>query len=225
MEREPLLPTTGSHLRSLQAATERYQSGVIDAMDWLDRRRISMETAVTCRLGVVNEPIPGHEKYVGWLSIPYLSAAGEAVSMRFRCLQDHDCRDKGHGKYMTLPGDQVRLYGVKSLTTIEDALHVCEGEIDAMILQQCGLPAVGAPGASTWQERHDVAARGFNAVYAWGDGDAAGREFSLKLYQRLDNVRIVTMPDGQDVNALYLREGEAGVRRLMQEADRAYGEG
>ena len=65
MEREPLLPTTGSHLRSLQAATERYQSGVIDAMDWLDRRRISMETAVTCRLGVVNEPIPGHEKYVG----------------------------------------------------------------------------------------------------------------------------------------------------------------
>ena len=225
MEQESLLPTTGSHLRNLQEATSRYQENVIDAWDYLDSRGLTTATVDMFRLGVVHDPVPGHEKYEGWLSIPYLSAQGETVSMRFRCMQDHKCSEVHGGKYMTLPGDQVRLFGVKALTTIQDALHVTEGEMDAMTLQQCGFPAVGAPGSNTWQERHDVAARGFNAVYVWGDGDKAGREFSQKLYQRLDNVRVVQVPDGSDVNSYFLQYGEEMLRLLVQQADQSYGEG
>ena len=39
------------------------------------------------------------------------------------------------------------------------------------------------------------------------DGDNAGHEFSKSLTKELGNVITVQMPDGEDVNSMYLKHG------------------
>ena len=45
------------------------------------------------------------------------------------------------------------------------------------------------------------------------DGDNAGREMAKHLSRELDNVFPVFMPEGQDVNDVYLMEGADGLRK------------
>lgn len=224
MEQDSLRPLTGSQQRAMSRAVDSYALDVTDALGWLEARGITVESAATYRLGVVREPIPGHERYEGMLCIPYLDAHGNVTQVRFRCLQDHNCKEERHGKYESTPGSDLRLWNIKAFTTSDDVLHVAEGEFDAMILQQLGFNAVGCPGATTWRSRHTVGAKGFNAVYIWGDGDKAGRDqFNASLYQALPNSRIVPVPDGHDITSMFLEGGEEAVLKPYGQAVALYG--
>ncbi len=59
------------------------------AEDWFESRGFSPETVKEFRLGVVENPLPDHERYEGKLCIPYLDRAGRVLKVRFRCLEDH----------------------------------------------------------------------------------------------------------------------------------------
>lgn len=223
MELDSLRPLTASHQRAMEAAVDQYARNVTVAQEWLAARGIEDASVVTYRLGVVDEPIPGHERYKGMLCIPYLDQFTRVTQVRFRCLQDHDCKERFHGKYETMPGDPSRIWNIGAFASFGDVLHVTEGEFDAMILSQLGFNAVGCPGVSTWKPRHTVGARGFNAVYVWGDGDRAGREFNAQMYQTLPNARLISMPDGHDITSLHQSEGAESVRERFEESHRLYG--
>lgn len=86
-----------------------------------------------------------------------------------------------------------------------------------MILEQCGISAVGAPGAETWKRHHARLFYGFAKVYIFGDGDKAGQNFSKKVYDSLSNGTIVPMPSNTDVNDLFLAQGRSGILNLIEE--------
>ncbi len=184
-------------------------------------RGIDQSLAVGARLGVVtSEPYPGHDRYAGWLAIPYLRHDGQAVSIRFRCIQDHNCRDHSHGKYGSVTGDPARTYNVSAVHKADDVIAVTEGEFDSLILTKLGYFAVAIPGASGWQNRHRRMLAGFRRVYAFGDGDEAGSEFSNRICRSLRSARAGHLPRGQDITSLYLSEGADAIHRLYQEEDR-----
>ena len=141
--------------------------------------------------------------YRGMLAIPYLRRAGDGewsvVSMRFRCLEDHE--HHGHGKYNTEAGDKPRLYNTLALMRTDDVMHVCEGEFDAIMAQACGLPAVGLPGVQSWRPHFRDPFLGYERVNILADGDDPGRMFARNLGQQLPNARIIPMPDGMDVTS------------------------
>lgn len=218
---EFLSPTTSSQREALAEAVASYQQAITpEVARYLIGRGLDRQVASNARLGVVADPFPGHERFRNFLSIPYLRYDGEPVGIRFRCLSDHNHRESGHGKYMSISGDPARTYNVRSIHTAGDTIHVAEGEFDALILCKVGLPAIAIPGANSWSGRHRRMLAGFKRVYVWSDPDEAGAEMLNKISRSLRSARGVRLRDG-DVSDSYIRGGADALLSLIKEEDRA----
>lgn len=196
----------------LEKAWATYSPHLDDAGAWLERRGISLEFAASVGLGVVKDPLPGHESARGYLAIPYLTDAGP-VNFNMRCIQDHNCKEISyHSKYWRAKGSGVNLYGVQSAAQAADWIVVTEGEIDALTWQQIGVPAIGIPGAENWKEHWSNVFEDFSRVYLAEDGDGAGKDLWNAMTEHIDqsNTLVVRMkmPDGEDSNSMYLKSGK-----------------
>jgi len=47
----------------------------------------------------------------------------------------------------------------------------------------------------------------FNTVFVFADGDQPGIDFAKSLAKELSSVIIINMPEGEDVNSMYLLHG------------------
>jgi DNA primase len=189
------------------------------AAEYLEDRGLHPDEIGHFHLGYVGEPLRGHEMYRGMLAIPYLrkldgrNGGGLVVSIRFRCLLPHE--HQGHGKYNTEPGDKGRLFNTVALTEPVDKIAVTEGELDTITAELCGIESVGVPGATQWQPHFPEPFLGYETVWVLADGDEAGMRFAHKVAETLPNARIIPMPEGDDVNSLYMREGPQAVRERV----------
>ena len=222
-EHEPRQPLSDSRREMLEEAVAGYETALAaddTAVRYLLDRGIDETVARTSRLGVVADPAPGHESRRGRLAIPYLHHTGYPLTIRFRCLENHSCREVGCPKYLPIDGDPVRMFSTGSLMQAQDTLHVTEGELDALVLNKVGLPAVGVPGANNWASHFRVLLLGFSRVWVWGDGDTAGAEFVNKVCASLRQAKGVRVPRGADVTDLYLQGGEAALFELIDQKGR-----
>ena len=212
-----------SQKQFLRKATEAYHVSLPGSQgeEYLRSRGLASpkirETLDKFRLGYVKDPLPGHEMFKGFLAIPYLRWSQEhgwaVVSIRFRCLEDHD--HKGHGKYMTQAGDRPRLYNTLALLKDSPRIAITEGEIDAVTTQLCGVPAVGVPGSQAWQPYFREPFLGYRDVFVLADGDDAGMAFAQTVASNLPNAKIIPSPPGEDVNSLVVKHGvQALLERL-----------
>lgn len=196
----------------LVRAWETYAPHLGEAEGWLAGRGISLEHAESAGLGVVRDPLPGHEPAAGYLAIPYLTDAGP-VNFNFRCMQNHDCKAvPNHSKYWKRKGSPVNLYGVQSLAWADDWAVACEGEIDANVWHMIGVPAIGIPGAENWKPHWANVLEDFSRIYLAEDGDKAGGDLWRAMSEHIDqsNTMVVRMrmPDGEDTNSMYLKLGK-----------------
>ena len=200
------MPQDSALLRSLEQATATYEANIEQARSYLTGRGISHGTARSCRLGVVgDQPLAGHDRFVGRLCIPYLTRAG-VVQLKFRSMGTEE------PKYLGLPNVKPHLYNVEALFTHESHIAITEGELDAVVLtHEVGIPAVGCPGVSTWQDHFPRLFAGFDRVLIFADGDQPGREFARRVADDLDNAVILSMPDGLDVTDVYVNDGAAAL--------------
>jgi DNA primase len=193
----------------LRKATTRYAANIFQAQDYLASRGIPMEAARLAQLGVVVEPEIGHEQYAGRLSIPYITKTG-VVDLRFRSLNP-----AVEPKYMGLTGAETRMYNVLDVDKANDIIGVCEGELDTLTMSACvGIPCVGVPGANSWKKHYTRLLADFQRVFVFADGDQPGTEFARSLARELP-VTIVQMPDGGDVNSVYVAEGADFILRKV----------
>jgi DNA primase len=190
----------------LGQATRKYQESIYQAEDYLASRGIPIEVARLARLGVVAEPETGHEAYLGRLAIPYVTKTG-VVDIRFRSLNP-----AVEPKYMGMTGAETKMYNVIDVERAGDWIGVCEGELDTITLSGCvGIPCVGVPGANSWKKHYTRLLADFERVFVFADGDQPGKEFAAGLARELP-VTIVSMPDGEDVNSIYVKHGADYIR-------------
>jgi DNA primase len=209
-------PLSESQMESLETAVQSYQDQFMaDAARYLLSRGVDRELATTFRLGVVTDPVPGHGRFRGMLAIPYLDKDGHPLTIRFRCLQQHDHRAAFHGKYNSMAEDPSRVFNIKAIFDAKDEIHIAEGEFDAMILTKVGLPAVAIPGAHGWQYHHRRMLAGFSRVYVWGDPDDAGAEFVTKVVASMRAAKGVGLKVG-DVTETYLQGGAEALYALIK---------
>ena len=191
-----------------------------ELMDYLNGRGLSAETVKEARLGQVSAPLSGHEYLQGSLVIPYIGPKGNVYNIRFRCTAHESCKAAGHDKkYQSLPGFPNRVYNVRALVAADDTIHVTEGELDAVTLGACGLSAVGIPGVKSMPAHFPRMVAGFSSVTLWADGDDAGREFAGKFMKVIPVARTLIMGASLDVNSVYVKEGKAGIMRLLRGDD------
>ena len=191
-----------SQRESLNRAAKYYHSTLEEAETYLAERGLTMEQAKRARLGVVLDPVTGHEAYTNRLAIPYLTRSG-VVDIRFRSM------DPGiEPKYMGLTGATTHLYNVGAFFKASSYICICEGEIDTITLDiACNIPAVGVPGVNNWKKHYTRLLSDFDKVFLFADGDNAGNEFGKTLARELGNLVIVHMPEGEDVNSIYRTHG------------------
>jgi hypothetical protein len=184
--------------RSLESKAVACEEGLGEVLPYLQGRGIEAATARGFRLGV------GSGDYVGRLAIPYITADGSVVDIRYRSLLPDQAP-----RYMSMPGSKTHLFNVSALLTDSDTLFLTEGEIDCMTLTQIGVPAVGVPGAKNWKAHYRLLLEDFDRVIVLCDGDQAGREFGKEVAERVDGgVELVHLPDGEDVNSLWVGQAE-----------------
>lgn len=195
---------------ALETATETYSQQVDEVGRYLTSRGITKEAAHKHRLGFVASPMIGHEDMIGRLSIPYVTPAG-VVEMRFRSIDPNT-----NPKYLSRVGSKTHMYNVNAFNERSEFIAVCEGEMDAIVASSiCGIPAVGVPGAQTWQASYRRAFQDYRKVFILADGDAAGQELAKKVVQAIDVAVVVTMPEGKDVNDIVMEEGPEGLRERI----------
>lgn len=171
-----------------------------------------MEDVQPFWIGMVNNPLPGHEQFKGRLAIPYITPTG-VVDLRFRSIHEEE------PKYLGLPGAVTTMYNVGDLFTANKYICVCEGEIDTLVLHaKAGHKAVGIPGANNWKSHYKNILDDFETVIVMADGDSAGQGFAQKISRELSNVRTVQMPDGEDVNSMILKNGVEFINERISEA-------
>jgi len=185
----------------LGKATEKYGASIYRAEDYLKNRGIPIEVARLASLGVVEEPEVGHEQYIGRLAIPYITKTG-VVDLRFRSLNP-----AVEPKYMGLTGAETRMYNVIDIEKANNFIGVCEGELDTITMSGCvGIPCVGVPGANSLKKHYTRLLADFERVFVFADGDQPGTEFARSLARELP-VTIIQLPDGHDVNSMFVQEG------------------
>lgn len=210
-----------------ERAASQYQTDLASdthAQAYLTSRGIDRAIAVTFRLGVLRNPLPGHETYRGRLSIPYITPSG-VVAFSFRCLEGHVCKDTVLGvtpqgkevrckKYRAPEGMERTLYNVLDFKKDTEAIYVCEGEIDTLTLSVCGFAAIGTPGVSQWKPQFTRCFSDAPPVFCVADGDDAGYKMGRFLAAEL-KARTIRPPTGEDINSLYVKGGEDGIRRWL----------
>lgn len=193
---------SASQKELLGKAAAKYAESIQVAGDYLQSRGITKEAALAVSLGVVTEPEPGHEQYLGRLSIPYITKTG-VVDLRFRSLNP-----AVEPKYMGMTGAETKMYNVTDIEKAGDFIAVCEGEIDTITLSKlAGIPAVGVPGSNAWKRHYTRLLADFERVFIFADGDTSGRDFANSLARELP-VTVLQLPDGEDVNSMFVSEGK-----------------
>lgn len=192
---------------ALQAKTYHHNlrtSG--QAQDYLSSRGITMSTAVKFQLGWTGE----HENrsIANRLAIPYLAGPAGPWHIKYRSMDDQG------PKYIYEEGVSLHLFNTQTLLH-SSSVVICEGELDAITIEQVGVPAVGYPGAQAWKANDHWPAvfDSCERVVVVADGDPVGREaadgVAASLRKELPDLQVtrVVLPDGQDSNSLIQQQG------------------
>lgn len=219
----------------LEKATREYHGSLKEsplALEYLEERGLlTPETEAKLsrfRIGFVEDPLPGHEWYKGWLAIPYIrkgpSNGWSVATMKFRCLESHagSC-DEVHprmGKYMAHGGASAHLFNTLDIQSSDDELAICEGEIDAITAHLCGIPSIGVPGVQNWKNQYFRLLMGFKRLWMFVDGDTYGDGLAKKISERMgDKLVEIKMPDGEDVNSMVVKYGKQALLKGMGRGD------
>jgi hypothetical protein len=180
--------------------------------------------------GLIKETIDKYELRIDgkWAVIPYLDEHGTEIAWIARSLSDQE------PKYLYASGKPRHLYNFGLLKNKQSLpyLYISEGEIDCLTLLQAGFHAVGA-NASTFKEDWAdlIAYRGPNRVYIAYDGDEPGRTGSRRVATALQaayrkagkplDVGILILPNGKDINDLYLASRDTFTETIQTLIDTA----
>lgn len=216
------LPSRSSRMFLDQATVAYQEQGSRSATlsDYLSSRGISADVSEQFSLGLCSDPLPGHERFRGAVSIPYLTPTG-VVGMKFRML------DGGDKKYDAPAGQEHRLFNVAALWSRHIGyVIVCEGEFDTIVTAGvCGLNAVGINGTNGWKEWFPLCLEGFRNVFILMDNDDDkpdginyGQDAAKKISMSMPDARILRLPISGDVNEFVLERGPDALRSMIESA-------
>ena len=202
-------------MAQLTATIDRYAGNLTEEwVSYLTARAIPEDVARGARLGSVVDPAPGHERFVGCLSIPYMTRAG-CVGVKFR-------RPEGQTpKYDGPAGQKTHLFNVEALHDPGPVIAVCEGELDTIVASRV-LPAVGVSGVNNWKPFYARCFEGFESILVLADNDKRddgsnpGLELGKRIVSELPQSVIVSLPNGMDVTDLVVARGVDALRGLVE---------
>jgi hypothetical protein len=145
------------------------------------------------------------------IRIPYFDETEREVAIRFRIALEKS--EKADNRFRWKSGAKPTLYGLWRLPSFKtsDYVVLVEGESDCHTLWHHGIPALGIPGAGSWDEnRYSPFLDKFPVIYVVIEPDKGGEEVKrwLSISRIRGCVRLVTLGEYKDPSALFLADPE-----------------
>lgn len=177
---------------------------------------MSAEVATSSLCGVVSDPEQGHERFVGWLSLPYVTAAG-VVAIKFRNLDPESDR-----RWDAPAGSKIRLYGASDLADGGEVAVIVEGEMKRLVAKSF-MPDVSVVGTwgTNWFDHWSRCFGDYDRVVVVADNDLRpdgsnpGRKHAEKVVKNVPGAELVLPPEGVQMDEWLLRDGVEVVRAAM----------
>ncbi|MEZ6055316.1 MAG: DNA primase [Planctomycetaceae bacterium] len=235
----PLAKSAREYLQSRQFTRETVTSFKLgyhpNNWDWLQqecRGRFTPEQLESARLIGRRENGGFYDNFVNRVLFPIWDERGNPVAFGGRVLPGDD---DSHGKYWNSPESPVfhksRL--VYALNRARDAIKatgtavVTEGYTDCIAAHQAGIAnAVGTLGTALTDQHVTTLKRFSRKVVLVYDGDEAGRNAAERAIERFltqdTDLRILTLPDGQDPAEFLEARGPEAFQQLVDTAPEAW---
>lgn len=169
-----------------------------------------------------DEPRP---RFRDRLIFPILDTAGHTVGFGGRLL------GPGEPKYLNSPETEIfskgkllyNLSNARSTIRREERVILVEGYFDVVRMVDAGIESVVAPmGTALAVDQADLLAKLAPSAFLLYDSDKPGQKASFRagdiLLARGMNVRVVTLPDGDDPDSYVATHGRAAMEKLIEGA-------
>jgi len=148
------------------------------------------------------------------IEIPYLDTTGTQIAMRYRC-------SLLGARFLWKSGSKTHLYGLWKLKEFQTQKYIvlAEGESDCHTLWYHGFPALGIPGATTWNESWSTFLDPFETIYVVIEPDAGGQAI-LKWIARSslkEKFRLLDLNPYKDPSEIHL-SGKVNFKEFWQKA-------
>jgi DNA primase len=146
----------------------------------------------------------------GWrITIPIFDREGSLAFFKFA--RDPD-DPRASPKMLASPGSRVELYDWAEVLAGPQAIVICEGEFDRLVLETQGIPAVTSTGgAGTFRPEWAKEFGSIPDVYICFDRDEAGRRGARRVAALIPHAKIVELPEevgeGGDVTDFFVGLG------------------
>ena len=201
--------------------------------EWMAQKKLP--EAVMVEAGLFTQPGPDDDgrvsrPYARWrhrLMFPIRNDNGDVIAFSGRILD----KDQKGGKYVNSPETPIFrksnvLFGFdKSKRHIAKAGQavICEGQIDMIMVFEAGVQNVVAGQGTAFTEQHaKMLKRLCNEVVLCYDSDNAGREAAEKAFRILSpqglEVRVASLPQGEDPDSLIRKQGADAFRGIVDGA-------
>lgn len=201
--------------------------------EWMAQKKLP--EAVMVEAGLFRQPDPDDDgrvsrPYARWrhrLMFPIRNDNGDVIAFSGRILD----KEQRGGKYVNSPETPIFrksnvLFGFdKSKRHIAKAGQavICEGQIDMIMVFEAGVQNVVAGQGTAFTEQHaKMLKRLCNEVVLCYDSDNAGREAAEKAFRILSpqglEVRVASLPQGEDPDSLIRKQGADAFRGIVDGA-------
>ena len=196
----------------IQQLAEQYNSNIpSDIKEWLTTARgLNEETIASFKIGWNGKAI----------TIPIYDRFGQYQFFKFR-KSPNDTSD--FSKYWYSKNSSAELYGWEHITNPKEKVIICEGELDRLVLESNGMPAITATsGAGTFREEWIDELKNLpSELFLCYDNDKAGMDGAEKTARVIPRARIIRIPDEngiKDITDFITKKGIEGFRRLIDDA-------
>lgn len=185
-------------------------------VDWFKGRKIRQETCLFWKIGYESVWMPQTGKEERVISFNYFSG-GELVNVKYR---------DGRKNFRMVKDAKLVFYGLDTITDYTQPVVICEGEMDALTLWQCGHKQVlSVPNGATKGGNLEYIDNCYDILekcqyfVIWTDTDEPGQMLRAELVRRLgdDRCKIVNSR-WKDANECLMEAGETEVNAQVQGA-------
>lgn len=196
-------------------------------VEYAKSQKIDLERAI--QLGLIGQQNDGRlfDKFSDRIIFPIFSANGRVIAFAGRILENRE----GSAKYLNSPESLIYvkgrvLYGLSfskdEIRKLDKAILV-EGYMDLISLYQNGIKnVVAVSGTALTEDQVQLLSRYTKNVVLLFDADAAGIKASMRsielLLKRNIEVKIVTLPSGEDPDSYINKYGKEEFDELIRKA-------
>lgn len=167
------------------------------AMEYLIKRGLTNESIKKWGLGYIKPPTTTF--LFPRFAFPCYDEKNNLISVVYRADPRYEPDSKS--KYVIHPNTPATLFGIEKVGSCRSFLY-SGGQIDAILLNQYGIPSIGVSGEGTFKIEWARRLRSLDNLYLILDNDDAGRKATKKILDIMKNAVALEWPintEGYDV--------------------------